>query len=219
MSRLNIEYGPPERLVANDYNVNVVSPENEAKIDASLQRLGFFKPILCRELPDGRLEIVGGEHRWRSAQRLGMTEVPFVNLGPLSDAKAKEVGVVDNGRYGADDTLRMAELLESIGVSSEELATFMPYSESDFNAIFSSVNVDLDDLEIDEDEAKKPESPREKAGPVAQVLRFKVGLEDADWISKLITRTMKTQGFKDGDELTNAGDALVHLLGGLRDGA
>jgi ParB-like chromosome segregation protein Spo0J len=219
MSRLKIEYGPPTRLVANDYNVNVVSPENQAKIDASVSRFGFFKPILCRELPDGRLEIIGGEHRWQAAQRLGIAEVPFINLGPLSDAKAKEIGIVDNGRYGADDTLRMAELLESIGLDADELASFMPYSESDFNAIFSSVTIELDELDLDEDEAKKPESPREKPAQTAQVLRFKVGLEDADWISKLVTRTMKTQGFKEADELTNAGDALVHLLRGIKDAA
>ena len=56
----------------------------------------------------------------------------MVNLGRISDKKAKEIGLVDNGRYGADDTLQLAQLLDGLGVQADELSSFMPYSESDF---------------------------------------------------------------------------------------
>jgi len=211
---LKIEYCLPENLKPNGYNVNVVSPENEAKIDASIKRFGFFKPVLVRELPSGELEIVGGEHRWGSAKRTGMTRVPYTNLGKISDKVAREIGLVDNGRYGSDDSLRLAELLDDLKIDSMELAEFLPYTSTDFDNIFSSVSITLDDLDLDADD-EKPSKPAEKPVQTSQILRFKVPIEDAGRIADLINKTIKVQKFKDGDELQNAGDALVHILNGV----
>ena len=216
MSKLRIEYGPPSLLRPNAYNVNVVSPENEAKIEESLKRLGFFKPVLCRELPSGELEIIGGQHRWQAAQRLGLTEIPYTNLGKIDDNRAKELGLVDNGRYGADDSIRLAELLDDLKLSASELASFMPYSETDFKSIFASSSIELDDLDIPDEETSAPVLPTAKPVQSTQVLRFKVPIEDAGWITDMIKRVMKTQKFTESDDLTNAGDALVHILNGAK---
>ncbi|MFT4064297.1 ParB/RepB/Spo0J family partition protein [Paraburkholderia sp.] len=201
----------PERLKHNGWNTNVVSPENEAKIDASIRRLGLFKPIICRELADGTLEILGGAHRRDSAIRLKMPEVQVINLGRLDDKRAKEIGLVDNGRYGNDDTLRLAELLDGLG-SPDDLATFMPYTDADFASIFSSVNIDLDDLDIPDDDGSPSALPKEKPVQTHTILRFKVPVEDAATITDQIEATMKAQRFTEDDALTNAGHALVHLI-------
>jgi ParB-like chromosome segregation protein Spo0J len=55
MSKLSVVHAPINSLAPGDFNVNVVSPDNEAKIDASLKRIGFFKPLLARELENGKL--------------------------------------------------------------------------------------------------------------------------------------------------------------------
>jgi ParB family chromosome partitioning protein len=67
---------PVELLHPNPWNTNVVTPENEKRIEESIKRLGLFKPVTVRELTDGRLEILGGQHRWEAARRLGYKEVP-----------------------------------------------------------------------------------------------------------------------------------------------
>jgi ParB-like chromosome segregation protein Spo0J len=186
-----------------------VSPDNEAKIEESIKRLGMFKPILVREV-DGELEILGGEHRALVAERMGIAEVPVINLGEISDQKAKEISLVDNGRYGSDDTLQLAELLEQLG-SPDDLAKFMPYSDTELASIFSSVNIALDDLDLpDLDES--PSLPKERPIQTSQVLRFKVPVEDVALITELIEKTMKVQKFTESDSLSNAGDALVYLL-------
>lgn len=201
----------PSKLRANPWNTNVVSPENEAKLDESVKRFGMFKPVVVRELESGELEILGGEHRWDSAKRLKHAEVPIVNLGRISDKRAKEIGLVDNGRYGADDTLQLAELLDGIGTDASELATFMPFSETEFASIFSSVNIALDDLDLPDDDGK-PQAPATRPAQTHQLMRFKVPVDDVATIQELIERTMKEQRFKDEDSLSNAGNALVHLL-------
>ena len=114
-NKIKVETLAPERLSPNPWNTNVVSPENQQKLNASIKRFGMFKPIVVREI-DGTLEIIGGQHRWEAAVEMKLPEVPVVNLGRITDKKAKEISLVDNGRYGADDTLQLAELLDDIGV-------------------------------------------------------------------------------------------------------
>jgi len=207
-NKLKIDYVDIDSITPNGFNVNVVSPDNEEKISNSLDRLGFFKPVLCRDTKDG-IEIIGGEHRWGAAKRAGDREIPIINLGRISDQKAKEISLVDNGRYGSDDTLQLAELLESLG-DTHELASFMPYSDADIASIFSSMSIELDSLDIP-DEEETPDIPKPLPAQTHVVMRFKIPVDDSEMVTKLIERVMKTQSFTESDSLTNAGDALVEI--------
>ena len=203
-----------EALRKNPWNTNQCSPDTERKIRNSLERNGMFKPIIVREVEglDG-WEILGGQHRWEQAIELGHATVPVANLGPIDDIKAKEIGVIDNARYGVDDSLAFAELLKEIG-DADDLQNFLPYGQSDLDLIFASSTIALDDLdalEISED-PEKPEPASPKQEKTHTIVRFKVPLGDAERLTALIASTKKTQGFTASDDLTNAGDALVHLL-------
>ena len=201
----------PGSLKPNPWNTNHVNAQNEAKIDESVKRFGMFKPVLVRELPDGALQIIGGQHRVESAIRLKLKTIPFHNLGVISDEKAKEIGLVDNGRYGTDDTLQLAQLLESLG-SVSEIASFMPYSDEELSSIFSSVNIALDDLDMGIDDDETPSAAAVRPIQTHQVMRFKVPSGDVASITEQIERVMKVQRFTEEDSLSNAGNALVHLL-------
>lgn len=209
---LNLEDRPVDTLVANDWNTNEVSPENEAKIEASLDRHSFYRPIIARDLGDGRLQILGGEHRWQIAKRRGMATVPVINLGQIDDQRAKEISLIDNARYGQDDTLRLAELLGDMG-DVDDLIAVLPMNSADIEGIFSAARVGLDELDLPGDGDRLPDLALPTAsGPTHQILRFKVPAEDADRLTRLVEATMKAQGFTNEDSLANAGNALVHLL-------
>lgn len=199
-----------ETLSPNPWNTNAVSPENEVKLKASITRFGVYKPIICRELSGGALEILGGEHRWRAARELGYKTVPVVNLGEISDEQAKQIGLVDNGRYGEDDTLALAELLKSLG-GAEEVLDFLPYGEDELASIFSTTSIALDDLDS-HDDGLPDLSAVGKPLKTHQIMRFKVPVEDSERIQKIIEGTMNSQGFLEDDAMSNAGNALVHLL-------
>src|SRR5438270_7628678 len=141
----------PKDLLANPWNPNRLTPEAEMKLENSLARLGMFKPILVRTLEDGRREILGGENRARAAERLGWTEVPVYNLGTLSDDQAKQIGLLDNTRYGHDDASVLAKLLEDLG-SPTYLATFMPFDMAELDALSAVSRIDPDKIGL-EDEA------------------------------------------------------------------
>lgn len=203
----------PALLKKNPWNTNVVSPENELKLQASIERFGMFKPIVVRTLADGSLQILGGQHRNDIAVRKSMPTVPIMNLGQIDDDTAKEIGLVDNGRFGEDDTLALAELLKGMA-SADELATFMPMSDAEFASITAAVNIELDDLDLPPDEDSMPTLPATKLPQTHQIMRFKVPVDDVAAVTEAVERTMKLQGFTESDSLTNAGDALVFLLKG-----
>lgn len=212
---LTVEIGLLRR---NAWNSNKVTSENEAKIRESIKRNGIFKPIIVRQVEgQGGYEIIGGEHRWEQAVDLGHTEIPIVNLGLIDERKAKEVGVIDNARYGVDDALSLGEILKDIGI--EDVQDYLPYGETDLSAIFSASDIALDDLDIDEsfekdaENQREDDAPSEKAPKTHTVMRFKISLGDAERLTALIARTQKAQGLTTSDDLTNAGDALIHLLG------
>lgn len=204
-------------LRPNPYNSNRVTAENERKIRESIRRNGLFKPIVVRELADAEgYEIIGGQHRWEQAKELGFTEIPIASLGKISDSRAKEIGLLDNARYGADDTLSLSAILKDIG-DADEIQTFMPFGETDLAALFNASQINLDDLTVPEPDlgaapAPEPEAPAPKVSKTHTLMRFKVSIGDAERLTALIARTQKEQGLTTADDLTNAGDALIHIL-------
>lgn len=215
---MQTEFIDPRALKPNPWNTNRVSPDNMVKLKRSIEELGFASAVVARRLDDGTLQILGGHHRAEAAIEMGMKEVPVLILDGVDDAKAKKIGLVDNARYGVDDTISLAKLYEEIGVDSNALAEFLPFTEADFEIVRRSVEIDLDDLEftVDEDEEDEPldENDRpQKAPKTHDVLRFRVSIADAERIRQLIEKTVKKNGLADEvDELTAAGDALALLL-------
>jgi len=205
----------PHELRPNPWNTNSVDPVNMDKLKASMKRLGCFKPIIVREVEESGLminQIIGGEHRWKTSIDLGFEKVPVINMGEISDAHAKEISIVDNGRYGTDNHDEFIKLIESIG--AEDIIDIMPLSSDELEDLMSGSSDDdlkeLEDLTLADMEIEAAPEKVEKLQS-NQVVRFKVPMEDAGGVKRVIDNIKKEQGFKDSDALTNAGDALVFL--------
>lgn len=204
----------PRTIEPSPWNVNVVSHENEEKLRASIERHGMFKPLLIREI-GSIYQCIGGWHRCEQAIELGYETVPVCNLGPIDDAKAKEISLADNARYGVDDTLALSKLLDELDVGV--LEDVMPWTDADIRAMTASIAVNVDDLDLDDpvlsdDDEEPEEAPEPKAQKTHQLLKFRVPIADAQRISALVAETMRDEGFTASDDLSNAGDALAFLL-------
>lgn len=214
MQLINID---PQMLAVNPWNTNRVNADNQAKLNASMKDVGLFKPVICRTLENGTLEILAGEHRTAIAVQNGLQEIPVINLGTIDDEKAKKIMLADNARYGSDDTLALAELLKGMD-SGTVLADILPWTQDDLDNVMSSVNIDLDILEeFDENEEIETEIPEKTEKPLKthEVMRFKFTLGDAGRVRAALDRIKREQGFTEEDDLTNAGDAIVwHLFNG-----
>lgn len=199
-------------LTPNPWNTNGLTRDAEAKLDQSLRRNGLFKPIVVRETGDGRLQIIGGQHRWESACRLGFETVPIHNLGPIDDRKAKEISIVDNARYGTDDVIPLAELLRDIG-EPDLLLEFLPMQASDLEAMRKAIDIDLDAIgkHFDEDD-DTPVNTTAKPVKTHAVMRFSVPVANQPFIERIVTDIIKHKGFSDPDAQINAGEALMEIV-------
>lgn len=208
----------PKSLKPNPWNPNKVGPEMELRLEESMRRNGCYKPVVCRELPDGSLEIIGGEHRARTAARLGLATVPVVNLGRIDEKKAKEIGLIDNGRYGEDDPLLLGEILRELGV--EDVMSYLPYQTEDLAGLFSASSIDLDDLSIDGEDDKLAgvgADPAERAVMTHTVLRFKVPVAEQEKLNAYIEHVIRREGLKESDQMLTAGMALMSIFAAAKE--
>ena len=212
---VQIVHLPPDSLTPNPWNTNKLGSEAEKKLAASILEFGVYKPIICRELEDGSLQILGGEHRSRAAARMGLATVPVVNLGQITDIRAKALGLADNGQYGQDDATGLAALLAELKLE-DGLLDILPYTEEDLAGIFASTRIDLDDISLDDDAPASalpdPGDLPARATITHELMRFKVPVEDRDWVQKMFEAVIRDKGLKaEQDSLVAAGMALVEI--------
>ncbi|MBV6634384.1 MAG: ParB N-terminal domain-containing protein [Mameliella sp.] len=208
----------PRALSPNPWNSNHVSPEGMERLTESLRRHGWVRPIIVRET-DAGYEILGGQHRVEAALVLGHEEVPVYSLGRISDERAKEVGLIDNARYGSDDADELASIIRDIG-GKEIAAEFLPFSEAELATL--ATDIELDDIDdmidgTDEDHAGSGAETPERKTKTHSVMRFKVSVADEDLVRELIEEVKQEQGFVGDDDLTNAGDALIYIAQQLKE--
>ena len=113
-------------------NSRTHSDEQVIQIASSIKEFGFTNPILT----DGENGIIAGHGRLMAAKKLGLKEVPTIELSHLSEAQKKAYIIADNKlalNSGWDDAMlaiEFAELealdfdLELTGFSLEEIAAF-----------------------------------------------------------------------------------------------
>ena len=111
-----IRMTPVDNLIPYARNARTHSDEQVAQIAASISEFGFNNPILT----DGEHGLIAGHGRLAAARKLGLKEVPVIELGHLSDTQKKAYILADNRialNAGWDDGLLTLELQEIQGAN------------------------------------------------------------------------------------------------------
>jgi hypothetical protein len=128
-----IEHRPVDSLIPYARNSRTHSDQQVAQIAASIREFGFTNPVLV----DGDNGIIAGHGRLMAARKLGMDDVPVIELAHLSETQKRAYIIADNKlalNAGWDDgmlALELAELdtegfdLDLTGFSPDELADLM----------------------------------------------------------------------------------------------
>jgi len=129
------------RLKANPWNPNKESDETFEKVKRSITNNGVVEPPQVREMDDGSLQIINGEHRWRAADALGHTDIPVINLGKISDQQAKKLTIITNELRGAPEPVLLAALIQDLSVdfTLEELALDLPLHAAEMESLQRSM--------------------------------------------------------------------------------
>ena len=89
---LALEYRPVEALVPFARNPRTHSDEQVAKIAASIVEFGWTSPLLV----DGANGLIAGHGRLAAARKLGLAEVPVIELAHLSPTQKRAYVLADN---------------------------------------------------------------------------------------------------------------------------
>jgi len=130
---MQIEQRPVSELVPYVSNSRTHSDEQVAQIAASIKEFGFNNPVLL----DGNKGIIAGHGRVMAARKLGIAELPTIELSHLTDAQRKAYIIADNKlalNAGWDMDLLKLEMqgldeegfdLSLTGFGDDELATIL----------------------------------------------------------------------------------------------
>ena len=66
-----------------------------AELAESIRNQGLIQPIVVRETPDGKYEIIAGERRWRACQLAGLHSVNCVIMS-VDEEKIYELALIEN---------------------------------------------------------------------------------------------------------------------------
>lgn len=75
-----LAYLPIDDLLPNSWNVQTQSEEVFLKLVNEIETVGFIDPCEVVALEDGSYRIIGGQHRWEAAKKVGLDEIPCVIL-------------------------------------------------------------------------------------------------------------------------------------------
>ena len=131
---MQIEQVAISELIPYARNSRTHSDEQVAQIAASIKEFGWTNPILV----DGDKGIIAGHGRLLAARKLGMAQVPVIQLDGMTDTQKKAYIIADNKlalNAGWDEELLKLELgeldiegfdLELTGFTQEEIDALNP---------------------------------------------------------------------------------------------
>lgn len=143
---------PIDAIEPNPWNPNVQSGFKFQKELMSIREFGFIDPITVRSGREkGPLfqkpQIIDGEHRWKGARAVGLDKVHVLDVGRLSDDKAKVLTDVLNNLRGENDPMKWTAMVQSVADSAPELLELLPYKKDELDTLLKAAQVDWDDLD------------------------------------------------------------------------
>lgn len=137
-------------LIPYARNSRTHSDEQVTQIAASIREFGFTNPVLI----DSNGTIIAGHGRVMAAKKVGLSEVPCIRLGHLSQSQIRAYVIADNKlalNAGWDDEMLKSELLtlQEDGFNTD----LTGFSDDELNALLT---VETVEGETDPDEVPEP---------------------------------------------------------------
>jgi ParB family chromosome partitioning protein len=97
-----------------------------AELAASITATGVVQPIVVRQLPSGRYQLIMGERRWRASSVAGKATIPAI-VRQVSDEQAMEMTIVENLQRADLNPMEQARAYERLSrefkLTQEQMAT------------------------------------------------------------------------------------------------
>ena len=159
---MNIVQCKVESLIPYAKNSRTHDDAQIAQIAASIKEFGWTNPILV----DGERGIIAGHGRLMAARKLGMTEVPVIELKDLTPTQKKAYIIADNRlalNAGWDNQLLTIELNELL--ADKFSLDLLGFNADELNALLNPIEV-TEGLTDEDDVPEPPPEPITKLGDV-----------------------------------------------------
>lgn len=180
MTTLKITYKAVDDLIPYVNNSRTHSDEQVMQVASSIKEFGFTNPILL----DGESGIIAGHGRLMAAKKLGLTEVPTIELSHLTEAQRKAYVIADNKlalNAGWDNEILALELQDLADIGYDlGLTGFDPDEIEALNP------VQLNEGLTDDDAAPEvPLEPKTKPGDIYKLGKHRLMCGDSTSIDHL----------------------------------
>ncbi len=115
---IKVEYLPLDELRPDPFNPRTISQGQLRALERSIEEFGFVDPIIVRRQD---LTVVGGHQRLVAARRLGIDQVPVVQVD-LSPDQARLLNLGLNRIGGEWDEVLLARLLQHLDAEEQNLS-------------------------------------------------------------------------------------------------
>ena len=183
------------KLNLNDIEPNREQPRKTFDDDAvseladSIAQHGLIQPIVVTPLSNGRYSIVAGERRWRACRMAGLQEVPVI-VKEATKQELMEIALIENLQREdlnpVEEAFGYRSLIESFGLTQEEVATRMGKSRS---AVTNALRL----LNLNEDELDALKNGLITAGHA----RCLIGIEDTEIRAKMLAAAINGASVRD----------------------
>lgn len=183
------------KLNINDIEPNREQPRKTFDDDAvseladSIAQHGLIQPIVVTPLSNGRYSIVAGERRWRACRMAGLNEVPVI-VKEATKQELMEIALIENLQREdlnpVEEAFGYRSLIESFGLTQEEVATRMGKSRS---AVTNALRL----LNLNEEELDALKNGLITAGHA----RCLIGIEDAEIRAKMLAAAINGASVRD----------------------
>lgn len=127
------------RLVKAAWNYKTDgTPEQIDKLAASAEHDKSVGVLAVRELPNGKLEVMDGNHRLDVLDKLGWKKVMVENFGSITEAEAVTVAHRRNYQWFQDDVLKLSTLFRDVVLPVyplEDLSKIMPDTIAELSSL------------------------------------------------------------------------------------
>jgi DNA modification methylase len=188
---LTVETRKVEALIPYARNPRTHSDAQIAQLAASIVEFGWTNPILV----DGDNGVIAGHGRLLAARKLGMTDVPVIELAHLTSAQKRALVIADNrlaldaGWDEAMLVLELAELadigfeLDLTGFSANDIERLLDAVETSEATNGTEKDADTDSSEDDDvgndDDSLPPADPVSRIGDVWMIGKHRLICGDA----------------------------------------
>ena len=113
ITRVATKTVPIADIVYDSANPNRMTDEQKAALAKTIRQYGYAQPVWVRKRPDGKYDVIDGEHRARFMQEAGEASLP-VAIFDVSDADIRILRQVANKLKGRHDRTADAEEFQRI---------------------------------------------------------------------------------------------------------